>query len=49
MLSVPQTPQAEDAADVPAYRSGGIERGGRARSTVTTLNSCSGVSVSSVQ
>ena len=49
MLSVPQTPQAEEAADRPAYRSAGGRRGSRPSSTVTTLNSCSGLSVTSVQ
>ncbi len=49
MLSVPQTPHAEDAADSPAARWAGSRRGGRPSSTVTTLNSCSGLSVVSVQ
>ena len=49
MLSVPHTPQAEEAADRPAYRSAGVRRGRRPSSTVTTLNSCSGLSVTSVQ
>ena len=30
MLSVPHTPQADEAADRPAYRSAGAARGGRA-------------------
>ena len=49
MLSVPQTPQADEAAESPAYRSAGALRGSRPSSTVTTLNSCSGASDSSVQ
>ena len=42
MLSVPHTPQAEDAADEPGVPRGAGTRGGaRPASTVTTLNSCS--------
>ena len=49
MLSVPHTPQADEAADRPAYRSAGGVRGATPSSTVTTLSSCSGVSAASVQ
>ena len=47
MLSLPQTPQAEDPADEAAWRWGGSLA--PVRVTVTTLNSCSGARSASVQ
>ena len=42
-------PHAEVAAATPSYRVPGSRRGGRLSVTVTTLNSCSGGRVRSVQ
>jgi hypothetical protein len=49
MVSVPHTPQADDAAVMPPYLAPTVRRAGTRNVTVTTLSSCSGVRSMSVQ